>query len=111
MFDVLKTVKLKRRPHYVTSFKDETYLICRKGFTGLDDVVSTALGKELLELLMAINDVTIELYQVRGLLAESFFGGRKLQDLGNVAQISTLQFVNRKVISFLIALNNTFALN
>ena len=43
---------------------------------------------------MAVDDVTVQLNQIRRLLAEPFLGGRKLQDLGNVAQVSALQVTN-----------------
>ena len=52
-----------------------------------------AFHEKMLELVVRGDDVRVELDQVGRLVAEAFFHGRRLQDLGDAAQVATLVVV------------------
>ena len=54
---------------------------------------SAALHKKLFEFVVWGHYVRVELNQVRRLVSEAFFHGRRLKDLGNGTQVATLVIV------------------
>ena len=54
---------------------------------------SAALHKKLFEFVVWGHYVGVELNQVRRLVSEAFFHGRRLKDLGNGTQVATLVIV------------------
>ena len=68
------------------------YLINLESFSGLDNVVrGAAFGEEPFKFFVTLDDVRVQYRQIVRLLAKAFLDGCELQDLGNVAQVSTLK--------------------